>query len=233
VVAGQRPVPEAKVVGSVTCGLSAGGQAVCSQGSPAGKSPRVHHTLAVDEPYAQCHELQDQGTRLPLFGLVAAMPTLSPKARRLLLAGLTVLVVGLVVWVALRGQQLGAVASAVLQGASVVLSVYGAIVFVREGNDKHVRAAARASARRVLINYETLGRLATVIAQLRSRMRVLGEAKGVLDSDLVDMALNGLEDQVFVQILSADAAIQDWRDLAPTEVDAEVNQVRESRERND
>jgi hypothetical protein len=44
--------------------------------------------------------------------------------------------------------------------------------------------------------------------------------------------LNGLEDQVFTQILSADAAIQDWRDLAPVEVDEEVNQVRESRQEN-
>ncbi len=160
------------------------------------------------------------------------MPTLSPRARWLLLAGLTAVVVLLVVWVALRGKQLGAVASAVLQGASVVLSVYGAVVFMREGNDKHVRAAARASARRVLINYDTLGRLAAVIEELRSRMRHLGEAKGVLDYDLVDMALTGLGDQVFVQILSADAAIQDWRDLAPTDVDAEVNKVRENRKLN-
>ena len=75
-----------------------------------------------------------------------------------MLAGLTVLVTGLIVWVALRGKQLGPVASAVLQGASVVLSIYGAIVFTQEGNDQHVKAAAKASARRVLVNYAMLGR---------------------------------------------------------------------------
>lgn len=160
------------------------------------------------------------------------MPTLSSKARWFVLAALTAIVVCLVVWVALRGKQLGPAASAVLQGASVVLSIYGAIVFTREGNDQHIRAVARASARRVLINYETLGRLAVTIAALRVRMKTYGLEKGLLDVDLVDTALNGLEDQVFTQILSADAAIQDWRDLAPVEVDEEVNQVRESRQEN-
>jgi hypothetical protein len=63
-------------------------------------------------------------------------------------------------------------------------------------------------------------------------MKTYGLEKGLLDVDLVDTALNGLEDQVFTQILSADAAIQDWRDLAPVEVDEEVNQVRESRQEN-
>src|SRR5260370_39894862 len=96
----------------------------------------------------------------------SAMSTVGSKARWFVLAALTVLVVALVVWVAFRGKQLGPAASAVLQGASVVLSVYGGIVFTREGNDQHIKAAARASARRVLVNYEMLGRLGRAIAEL-------------------------------------------------------------------
>jgi hypothetical protein len=151
------------------------------------------------------------------------------KIRRWLLAALTIVVAGLVILVALRGKQLGAPASAVLQGAGVVLSIYGGIVFTREGNDQHIRAVARASARRVLVNYQTLGRLGTAISELRTRMGATGEKDGLLHPDLVDMALEGLENQVVIQIVSADAAIQDWRDLAPAEVDQEVNRVREGK----
>jgi len=115
----------------------------------------------------------------------------------------------------------------------LVLSIYGAIVFTREGNDQHIRAVARASARRVLINYEALGRLATSTSDMRMRMRSYGRDKGSLDAELVDTAITGLEDQIFIQILTADAAIQDWRDLAPAEVDEEVNQVRERRRSDD
>jgi hypothetical protein len=143
------------------------------------------------------------------------------------LAGLTVLVTGLIVWVALRGKQLGPVASAVLQGASVVLSIYGAIVFTQEGNDQHVKAAAKASARRVLVNYAMLGRLAITISDLRQSLRIYSQDKGSLDPDLVDMALNGFQEQVTSQISWADAAVQDWRDLAPDEVDEEVKKMGE------
>jgi len=161
------------------------------------------------------------------------MPTLTGKARWWLLAGLTVLVAGLIVWVALRGKQLGPAASGVLQGASVVLSIYGALVFIKDGNDQHVRAAARASARRVLVNYQMLGRLASTIADLQRALKFYAQDKGSLDPDLVDMGLNGLQEQVVTQISWADAAVQDWRDLAPDDVDEEVARARERQVGND
>lgn len=160
------------------------------------------------------------------------MPTLTGKVRRWLLAGLTVLVAGLIVWVALRGKQLGPVASAVLQGVSVVLSIYGAIVFTQEGNDQHVKAAAKASARRVLVNYQMLSRLAIRIDDLQQVLKVYAQDKGSLDPDLVDMGLNGLQEQVVTQISWADAAVQDWRDLAPDEVDEEVRKALKDRSGN-
>lgn len=157
------------------------------------------------------------------------MPTLDGKWRWALLVVLTAVVAALLAWVAVRGQQLGPAASAVLQVGSVVLSVYGGVVFTREGNDKHVRSVAQASARRLLVNYEMLGRLATVIND--SRMNLLMKANShAIDSDLVEVVLQGLEEQVLTQIGSADAAIQDWRDLAPVEVDNEVRRVRERSE---
>jgi hypothetical protein len=159
------------------------------------------------------------------------MPVLSGKVRRMLLAGLTLIVTGLVIFVAFRGNQLGAPASAVLQGASVVLSVYGGVVFIRDGNDQHIRAAAKASARRVLVSYQTLGQLGAAISELRARLDIAREKDGFVNYDLVDIALEGLQNQTLIQIMSADAAIQDWRDLAPVEVDAEVNKMRQNRDK--
>ncbi|HEV2241449.1 MAG TPA: hypothetical protein VGR98_10445, partial [Streptosporangiaceae bacterium] len=104
----------------------------------------------------------------------------------------------------------------------MVLSIYGAIVFTQEGNDQHVKAAAKASARRVLVNYQMLSRLAIRIDDLQQVLKVYAQDKGSLDPDLVDMGLNGLQEQVVTQISWADAAVQDWRDLAPDEVDEEV-----------
>lgn len=108
-----------------------------------------------------------------------------------------------------------------------MLSIYGAIVFTQEGNDQHVKAAAKASARRVLVNYAMLGRLAITISDLRQSLRIYSQDKGSLDPDLVDMALNGFQEQVTSQISWADAAVQDWRDLAPDEVDEEVKKMGE------
>lgn len=156
------------------------------------------------------------------------MPTLDGKWRWALLAALTAVVALLLAWVALRGKQLGPAASAVLQAGIVVISVYGGVVFTREGNDKHVRSAAQASARRLLVNYEMLGRLASVINDSRINLLKKATNDGV-DYDLVEVVLIGLEEQVLTQISSADAAIQDWRDLAPAEVDNEVRRVREGR----
>lgn len=162
------------------------------------------------------------------------MPTLGKRSRWLLLGALTIAVAALVVLVTIRGKQLGMVASAVLQAVSVALSIYGGVVFTREGNDQHVRAIARASARRVLVNYEALGRLSTAIYDLRITLRDYGKnAHNLLDDYLVDVALNGLQEQVLSQFVSADAAVQDWRDLAPAEVDNEVDRVKKSRSRDD
>jgi hypothetical protein len=156
------------------------------------------------------------------------MPTLSGKWRWVLLLVLTAVVTLLLAWVAVRGKQLGPAASAVLQAGSVVLSVYGGVVFTREGNDKHVRSAAQASARRLLVNYEMLGRLATIINDSSDDLLKRANSDAI-SSDLVEVVLRGLEQQVLTQISSADAAIQDWRDLAPEEVDREVRRVREGR----
>jgi hypothetical protein len=152
------------------------------------------------------------------------------KARRWGLGGMTILVVLLVGWVAIRGKQLDPVSSTVLQTVSVVLSVYGGVVFTREGNDEHIRAVARSSVRRVMVNYSIIGRLAGAIDDLRSLMRNYGGLEGKLDVRLVDMALSGLQDQVTGQLMSADTAVQDWRDLAPRDVDEEVGKMRERQE---
>jgi hypothetical protein len=150
------------------------------------------------------------------------------KFRSWLLLGLTIVVAGLVVLVTIKGSQLGAAASAIVQAGSVVLSIYGGVVFTQQGNDQHIRDAARASVRRVLANYTMLGRLATIISEMRSKMAELGRSGAQLDAELVEIALKSLQDQVQMQIISADAAIQDWRDLAPAEVDQEVTNVSES-----
>ena len=99
------------------------------------------------------------------------MPLVTGKWRKVLLALFTVLVVALVALVALRGKHLSPQASALAQVAAVLLSIYGGVVFTSEGNDRHVRAAARASVRRVLVTYQSLGRLSEVIAALPRQAR--------------------------------------------------------------
>ena len=161
------------------------------------------------------------------------MPTLSGAARRWALGAMTVAGAFLVAWVAFRGKQLGPVGSAVFQVIVVILSIYGAFVFIRDGSDQHVRGIAKASARRVMVNYSVIGNLSSGIAELRSLLQDYTRDKGELNSDLVDMALRGLQQQVSSQLVSADAAVQDWRDLAPNEVDAEVRRIKEEQKRND
>jgi hypothetical protein len=131
----------------------------------------------------------------------------------------------LVAWVAYRGEQLGPVGSAVFQVIVVVLSIFGAWVFIRDGTDQHVRGIARASARRVMVNYSVVGNLAAEIDELRSLLRNYVSDKGELNPEVVDMALRGLQQQISSQLVSADAAIKDWRDLAPTEIDEELRSI--------
>jgi hypothetical protein len=76
-----------------------------------------------------------------------------------------------------------------------------------------------------------LGRLASTITDLQQALRYYAQDKGSLDPDLVDMGLNGLQEQVITQISWADAAVQDWRDLAPGQVDDEVSKARERQAR--
>src|SRR5262249_50458718 len=143
-------------------------------------------------------------------------------ARWWLLAVMTVAGVFLVAWVSFRGKQLGTVGSAVFQVIVVVLSIFGAWVFIREGNDQHVRGIAKASARRVMGNYKVIGSLAAETGELRAVLRSMARDTGQLDIRLVDMAMRGLQQQISIQLVSADAAVRDWRDLAPAEVDEEI-----------
>jgi hypothetical protein len=140
---------------------------------------------------------------------------------------MTVIGVFLVAWVSFRGTQLGPVGSAVFQVIVVVLSIFGAWVFIREGNDQHVRGIARASARRVMGNYKVIGSLALEVEELRVVLKGHANETGELDIRLVDMALRGLQQQISGQLVSADAAVRDWRDLAPSEVDEEIALIRE------
>lgn len=160
------------------------------------------------------------------------MPALSSRNRRQLLAIMTAVVAGLVVAVALRGKSLGPAASAVLQAAIVVISVYGGVVFIQEGNDKHVRSAACASVRRVLATYRALGQLGRVIVDLRTRLAQESEA-GLIRQSTADLGLEMLAMQIETQLAPVDAAIRDWRDLAPAEVDEELNALRRERSADD
>lgn len=159
------------------------------------------------------------------------MPTLSGWVRRVVLGVMTLVGIFLVVWVSLRGRQLGAVGSAVFQAIVVVLSIYGAWVFIKDGTDQHVRAVAKASARRVLVNYSVIGGLAAQVSEVRDGFRRIANEKGDLDSELVQMALRGLEAHITSQLDSADAAIRDWRDLAPAEVDAEIAAIKAAQQK--
>lgn len=148
--------------------------------------------------------------------------------QRQLVAAAVLTVAALVALVAVKGQQLGPASSAVFQGLTVVVSIYGGLLFAREGNDESVRSAARKSVRRVLVNYESLGRLAAVIERVKEELLSYGDGNFVR-TDLVEVSLSGLSDYVVEQLASADIAVQDWRDLAPDDVDAELARYKNGR----
>jgi predicted hotdog family 3-hydroxylacyl-ACP dehydratase len=154
---------------------------------------------------------------------------MSLRFQRILL-GAAVLVVGvLIALVAVKGPDFGTAGSAVIQGLGVAISIYGGVVFARQGNEMAVRAAAVKSVRRVLVNYESLSRLATIILRLRMDLSDRTE-NGAIRIDTVDLCLLQLSDVVVDQIASADLAVRDWQDLAPDEVAAEVEDFRTRRQ---
>lgn len=149
---------------------------------------------------------------------------------RSLLALIVIVVAFLVALVAVTGSTLGVAGSAVIQGLSVAASIYGGVVFAREGNSSAVVGAAVKSVRRVFINYEALGRLAENILRVRSDLETFADERHLIRFDLVDMALLQLSDVVVNQIESADVAVLDWRDLAPAEVADEIEALRSRKE---
>jgi hypothetical protein len=96
-------------------------------------------------------------------------------------------------------------------------SVAVAACRMTEGNDRHVRSAATASVRRVIVTYQSLSRLGQVVGELREKLFGMRDDAGNLDGDLVDMALDGLRTNVWMQYAAVDAAVRDWRDLAPSQ----------------
>lgn len=156
-------------------------------------------------------------------------PYRGDKAQRLTLLALTFIVAGIMVLIALRAKALGPLESAVLQGVNVVLSIYGGIVFSRGERERAISMTAKSSARRVLVNYETLGRTAAAIEGVRQGLRDSSDGSNKVPMHMVDVGLNGLINLVGTQIASADAAVKDWRDLAPHEVDEEIASYRAER----
>jgi hypothetical protein len=154
------------------------------------------------------------------------------RMQRLALIGLTLIVAGLVGLIAFHSKALGPLQSAVLQGINVVLSVYGGIVFSKGERERSIRMAARSSARRVLVNYETLGRTAAAIEQVSVQLMSYSDGTRKIPAATVEVALSGLSNLVLTQISSADAAIKDWRDLAPTDVDEEISNYNRERTSN-
>ncbi len=146
---------------------------------------------------------------------------------RSLLAACVVFVVLSTLLVTLRGSSIGAVGTAVLQGVNVVVSVYGAVVFTRGEVDKRVRAAAQSSARRVLVLFAGLSQTVENLDRVRLRVVDAGGNQGKASVQYVELALEGLADQLRAQLNSVDAAVQDWRDIATDEVDEEISRFQE------
>jgi hypothetical protein len=61
---------------------------------------------------------------------------------------------------------------------------------------------------------------------MRVQLNANADGSNKIAATNIDFALTGLSNLIASQISSADAAVKDWRDLAPAEVDEEITQYR-------
>lgn len=84
--------------------------------------------------------------------------------------------------------------------------------------EKEMRARARPAFRRVVRLYEAHGRVVGQIGNLGHSLAAQA-TNGKVDLRLVDAALNTIAVQVSEQLGTANDAMEDWRDLAPDDVE--------------
>lgn len=158
--------------------------------------------------------------------------------------GLTLLVSGvLAVVTVLVGTQAepNKLATALLQGITLVLSTAGSFVLgkaaSREAAREVIRPHARSAFRRVQNLYMALGRQRQALNTEQIRLARLcvetGDGEN-LAFEHVRGSMLALEYMVVEQISTADDALEDWRDLVPDEVaaiEAEARRREENSER--
>ena len=110
-------------------------------------------------------------------------------------------------------QSLTQLESVTLQAITLFLGLLGSFIFGRQSAKKAAREIikphARSAFRRLLSLFNSLSRLATTIQNARS-----SNIESTKDSAVLDK----LEAIVTEQIVTADDALEDWRDIIPDDV---------------
>ncbi len=158
-----------------------------------------------------------------------------PDARRWAPLGLVALGIGVAIAVVVvawqRTTPLTELELILFQVISLGLGLGGSYAF-------GVRAAssppnARSAFRRVLSLYEAFGRLSATIDERRTVLEQRAGSTNNVPLDAVHDSLEVISTQVTENLRTIDDAMEDWRDLAPTEVERiqqQANERRKSRE---
>jgi len=147
------------------------------------------------------------------------------KTTGIMLIGASIFLAVLFIYVAIN-RPLTSLENVLLQSISLCLGLIGSYVLGRESASNAakdlIKPYARSAFRRLLFLYYGLSRLAQAIQDIRKTSKSESISMHVLDK---------LEVMVIDQIVTADDALDDWRDIVPEDVEELVERIKKRQNR--
>ena len=149
----------------------------------------------------------------------------------LLVAAFSVVVIGVGASRKLTGLEQGLV-----QFISLTISLVGSFVFGRKssraGAKALIQTQARPAFRRLVSLYAALQNVAGAIEARRQNLNELAhQSAGNVTIDHVNVSLDLVQALVLEHIRTANDAVEDWRDIAPSEVEQIERSIKEANQR--
>lgn len=158
--------------------------------------------------------------------------SLSRRSALFWVAGLLTLSLALITVRVTAAPEPNRLAAGLLQGFTLILGIGTSYLFglasAKSAAEEMLRPHARSAFRRVVALFEAFQRLGNSIGSRTAVLEAIAEDHdGMVPIDHVRGAMDLLLMQVFEQTGTAGDAIEDWRDLVPSEVAAIEAQARE------